>query len=129
MATSVEGLAAGSYRYDPRRHRLIAETSGDLGHALAQTALGQTWIAKAPAVIVVSAIYSRTTGKYERRGERYVHMEVGHASQNLLLQATALGLASSTVGAFYDERLRQLLGLPEEEQPLVILPVGHASAF
>ncbi|MET0092527.1 MAG: SagB/ThcOx family dehydrogenase [Sedimenticola sp.] len=125
VAGQVVGVSPGSYRYDPLRHSLTSEVSGDLRTELAQVALGQSWISEAPAVIVVSAVYSRTTFKYGRRGERYVHIEVGHAGQNLLLQATALGLASATVGAFNDAELKRLLGLPDDELPMIILPVGH----
>jgi nitroreductase len=56
---------------------------------------------------------------------RYVHMEVGHAGQNVLLQATALGLAAVPIGAFYDERVQQALELPLNQQPLYLIPVGH----
>jgi len=96
-----------------------------LRQRLAESALNQRWIANAPAVVVVSAVETRTTAKYGRRGIRYVHMEVGHAAQNLLLQAVALGLAGAIVGAFDDESLQRLLQFPAEERPLVILPVGH----
>jgi SagB-type dehydrogenase family enzyme len=125
VAGQVEGLRAGSYRYDVLNHRLRSEKSADLRQAIAAAALHQDWIAQAPAIIVISAINARTTKKYGSRGVRYVHMEVGHASQNLLLQAVALGLVAATVGAFDDERLGRLLGLADEERPLVILPVGH----
>ncbi|MEN8175080.1 MAG: SagB/ThcOx family dehydrogenase [Pseudomonadota bacterium] len=125
VAGDVEGLPAGIYRYDPAHHSLRAEITGDLRRAIARVALHQHWIAQAPAIVVVSAVYSRTTGKYGDRGVRYVHMEVGHASQNLLLQAVALELGAATVGAFDDDRLQSLLELPENEHPLVILPVGH----
>jgi len=125
VAGNIEGLPAGSYRYDPARHRLAAKVRGDLRQRLAKSALNQRWIADASAVVVVSAIETRTTAKYGRRGTRYVHMEVGHAAQNLLLQAVALGLAGAIVGAFDDESLQRLLQFPAEERPLVILPVGH----
>jgi SagB-type dehydrogenase family enzyme len=127
VAGQVEGLPAGSYRYDVVSHRLQSEKPGDLRHGIAAAALHQKWIAQAPAIVIISAIDARTTIKYGSRGVRYVHMEVGHASQNLLLQAVALGLAAATVGAFDDERLSQLLSLADEERPLVILPVGHRS--
>lgn len=126
VAGDVEGLPAGSYRYDPARHALTATIRGDLRDAVAQAALNQRWIAGAPALVVISAVEARTTAKYGRRGIRYVHMEVGHASQNLLLQAVALGLAAAVVGAFDDGDLKRVLQLPGEERPLAILPVGHA---
>jgi SagB-type dehydrogenase family enzyme len=125
VAGNVEGLPSGSYRYDPARHLLQATVHGDLRQRLAESALNQHWVAEAPAILVISATETRTTSKYGRRGVRYVHMEVGHASQNLLLQAADLGLGGAIVGAFNDERLQHLLQLPEEERPLAILPVGH----
>ena len=125
LAGDVEGLPAGSYRYDARHHSLTAERTGDLGAALARAALGQNWIAQAPAAVVICAIESRTKAKYGRRGERYVHIEAGHAGQNLLLQAIALDLASATVGAFNDGHVADLLELPHGERPLLILPVGR----
>jgi SagB-type dehydrogenase family enzyme len=121
----VEDLPAGSYRYDAMRHTLECEKTGDLRQALSAAALYQDWMVQAPAVVVISAVDTRTTRKYGSRGVRYVHMEVGHASQNLLLQAVALGLAAATVGAFDDDRLHQLLGLTDGELPLVIHPIGH----
>ena len=125
VSGEVEGLPTGSYRYDPRRHALVAGIGADLRQAVAGAALHQDWIAQASALVVISAVDVRTTKKYGRRGIRYVLMEAGHASQNLLLQAVALGLAGATVGAFDDEQLQQLLDLPAGERPLVILAVGH----
>ena len=80
----------------------------------------------AAAVFAVSAVYKRTTAKYGERGIRYAHMEAGHAAQNLLLQAVVLGLGSVLVGAFSDEKVRQVLMLNATETPLYLIPVGKA---
>jgi SagB-type dehydrogenase family enzyme len=125
IAGRVAGLSAGIYRYAPAAHALIAGPKGDMREAVAAAALHQDWIAQAPAIVVISAVEGRTTAKYGRRGVRYVHMEVGHAAQNLLLQAVAHGLAAAIVGAFDDDRLARLLKLPDNERPLAVLPVGH----
>ena len=125
VAGDVAGLPPGSYRYDPAGHRVIPTVDGDLRPALAAAALHQYWIAEAPALIVIAAVPVRTSRKYGQRSIRYVHIEAGHAGQNLLLQATALGLGSVVVGAFEDRRIGKILQLPEGEQPIVILPVGH----
>jgi len=63
--------------------------------------------------------------KYGDRTERYVFIEAGHVAQNLLLQATAMGLGGVPIGAFDDRKLQQNLSLPEDHSPLYILPVGH----
>jgi nitroreductase len=59
------------------------------------------------------------------RGERYTLIEIGHAAQNVLLQAEALSLGSVPVGAFGDSEVSALLALPEDHVPLYLLPIGH----
>jgi SagB-type dehydrogenase family enzyme len=125
VAGQVEGIESGVYRYRPASHGLEAVAAGDKRLALYQAALFQEAVRTAPAVIVLTAVYSRTTGKYGERGIRYVHMEAGHAGQNILLQAVALDLGAVVIGAFYDEQVRQALGIPAAEQPLYIVPVGR----
>jgi SagB-type dehydrogenase family enzyme len=121
----VRGLVPGVYRYLPRSHALAPTLNGDLRAKLAKAALGQTWIAEAACALVLAAIYRRTTRKYGPRGERYVHIEVGHAAQNVYLQAGALGLGTTIVGAFRDEEVQRLLGFEADEMPLGIMPIGR----
>jgi SagB-type dehydrogenase family enzyme len=83
------------------------------------------WVREAAADIVILAVYERTTVKYGDRGIRYVHLEAGHAAQNVCLQATALGLGTVTVGAFYDDEVQAVLGAPKNEKPLYVMPVGR----
>ena len=117
-------LKAGVYHYRPRDHTLRLVLSGDLRRELAEAALGQMFIADAPAVIVFTAVYERTTSRYGRRGIRYVHMEAGHAAQNVYLQAVALDLGTVVVGAFQDRRIKEILRL-DREDPLYLMPIGH----
>lgn len=110
--------------YQPEEHALEITVSEDVRRALARAALGQRFVAEAPAVIVVSAIPERTTRRYGERGIRYVYMEAGHAAQNVHLQAVSLGLGSVPVGAARDDQIREVLGLPDNSMPLYIIPVG-----
>jgi SagB-type dehydrogenase family enzyme len=121
----VEDLAAGVYRYQPDGHQLVKTADGDKRAELAEAALEQEWVEEGAVDFVFTAVYERTTGKYGQRGIRYVHMEAGHAAQNLCLQATALGLGAVTIGAFYDKEVSQLLNLPADEEPLYVIPVGR----
>lgn len=121
----VEGLDQGVYRYEPAGHALTEVAKGDKRRALAVASAGQMWMADAPVMIVLSAVYERTTGKYGRRGVRYADMEAGHAGQNVALQAVALGLGATTVGAFEDEKVKAIMGMKKAETPLYILPVGR----
>jgi SagB-type dehydrogenase family enzyme len=87
--------------------------------------LSQDALIEVPAVFVITAVYARTRAKYGDRADRYVHMEAGHAAQNLLLQAVALDLGGVPIGAFNDDRLSEILGLPDHEAPLYLIPIGH----
>ena len=92
---------------------------------MTDAALGQTWIKEAPIVIVIAAVYERTTSRYGERGIRYVHMEAGHVGQNLYLQAVAQGLGMVVVGAFYDDQAQKILRLPADHKLLYLIPVGR----
>lgn len=118
--------AAAFYHYAPGVHRLDLHSDGDLRPALCRASWEQQFVREAPAVFVIAAVYERTERKYGRqRGPRYVHMDAGHAAENVLLQAVALGLGAVAVAAFRDDQVQQVLSLPREQQPLYLIPVGH----
>ena len=125
---NVEGLKPGVYRYYPAEHSLSEVLEGDVRESLARSAHRQEWVAEGAIALVFSAVYESTTRKYGERGIRYVHMEAGHAAQNVYLQAQALGLSTVTVGAFIDSSVRRLLRLQDREQPLSIMPVGEPAS-
>jgi len=115
-----------AYHYLPRGHQMTMHVQGDVRSALHAAALRQDPVLKAPAVIIIAAVYARTAQKYgEERSPRYVHLEAGHAAQNVLLQAAALNLGAVPIGAFEDNRVKQVLALPSDQQPLYLIPVGH----
>lgn len=121
---SLAEVAAGIYRYDVACHSLTLHYRGDTRLELARAALGEESIYQAPLALVICAQFERTAMRYGARADRYVHMEVGHGAQNVYLQATALGLATVAVGAFHDERVREVLQLDKQYRPLYIMPVG-----
>lgn len=125
VAAEVEGLEPGVYHYLPGKHALEQIASGDRRWELSAAAYMQSPVRKAPAVFVIAGVKARTARKYGGRSERYVWIEAGHAGQNLLLQATALGLGSVIMGAFSDSAVKKVLGLKGEEQPISLLPVGR----
>lgn len=122
----VEGLEAGVYHYNVYLHALELVRLGDFSKELAKAALNQPWVEKAMVNLVIVADYERTTIRYGDRGYRYVHMEVGHVGQNVYLQACVLGLGTVVVGAFYDNEVKEILGLPVKYHPLYIMPLGYA---
>ncbi len=114
----------GAYHYQPVGHRLERLIRDDIRKELSKSCLDQSFVSEAPVSIIITAVYERTTVKYGERGIRYVHMEAGHSCQNILLQATALGLGAVPVGAFYDDSIKKLLDLPTYYTVLYVIPVG-----
>lgn len=127
-AGDVQSLDPGLYEYIPHQQALNSVVAGDRRPKLAAAALDQEWIADAAAVLIIAADYRVTTRKYGERGVRYVHIEAGHAAQNICLQAESLGLGATVVGAFDEHRTRDVLELPGNENPLLLIPVGHRSS-
>ena len=124
VAGNIATLPAGTFRYEPHGHYLVPVEEGDQRPDLADAALGQSSIRKAPVVIAIIADERKTTIKYGERGVRYVHLEAGHAAQNICLQAEALGLGSVVIGAFSDKDVASLLRSPGR-QPLYLIPLGR----
>ncbi len=86
--------------------------------------MDQRWIAGAPAIIVFCAVEQRTTRKYGGRGVSFILIEVGHAAENVFLQAQALGLGAAVVGAFDERQAVSTLQVPAAQQVLYLMPVG-----
>jgi SagB-type dehydrogenase family enzyme len=116
----------GVFHYLPDSHELETKGTTDLRKELAAAALYQDFVAQAAIDIIICAVYQRMTGKYGKRGIRYVDMEAGHIAQNIHLQAVAMGLSSVPVGAFDDAKIKRLLSLPDTYEPIYIIPVGYA---
>ena len=121
----VEGMEPGVYRYISEQHKLVRVVDGDVRNELSEAALGQRMVREAPASVFYSAVFSRMTGRYGERGIRYAYIELGHSAQNVYLQAEALGLGTVAIGAFNDGRVRQILNLPANEEPLYLMPIGY----
>jgi SagB-type dehydrogenase family enzyme len=116
--------AEGVSHYEPQEHGLTLHVQGDV-----RSALGESEVVNAPFILVIAAVYARTTQQYgEERGARFVHLEAGHAAQNVLLQAVALNLGAVPVGGFSALDVKQVLELPSDQEPLYLIPVGHLKA-
>jgi len=93
---------------------------------LCEAALNQTFIEEAPVVIVVCADMWRSGQGYGARGASlYCLQDTAAATQNMLLAAQSMGLATCWVGAFNEEEAEKVLKIPEGIRPVAIIPVGH----
>jgi len=119
----------GHFRYRPDGHRLDRFANEDLREPLHRACNGQAAVLAAPATFVLCGVFDRTTSIYrDRRAPQYVFVEAGHVAQNLLLQATALGLGGVPMGGFDPAAVRRVLGLSNAEEPLYVVPVGAVAA-
>jgi SagB-type dehydrogenase family enzyme len=123
VAGSVEGLAPGVYRYRSATHDLVLAQAGDQRVELtAAPGRPPGWAANAPLLVVFAGAWDRASRRFSTRTERYVAMEVGHAAQNVYLQAAALGLGTTFMGGYNDSALTRVLGV--DERPMGVMPVG-----
>ncbi len=121
-AENVESIDSGIYKYDPLNHQIICLKFGFYNQQLYKACLYQPHVADAAVVLIISAVFERTTQKYGERGMRYVFIEAGHVSQNVYLQATALGLGAVSIGAFEEEMIKEIAGIKEE--PIYVMCIG-----
>ncbi len=119
----VKGLSAGVYRYRPVEHALVKIKGADHRAALSRACGGQRWVGQAPASFVFAVNYGRMA-LYHERGRMFADMEMGHAAQNLLLQASALGLGAVPVGSVQHAEAEKILDLPAELTAQYVVPVG-----
>lgn len=116
---------AGLDRYLPTDHALQPVLARDPRKGLRAAAHDQDSITSAPAVFVFTAVYARAAEKLGPGSEPYVHMDLGHAAENLLLQATALGLAGVPIAWLDPDLVSTELELPADQVPLYLVPVGR----
>ncbi len=115
---------SGIYHYLPNEHAVVKTMSGDMKQALAKANLGPRMMQESKCVFLFTTIFERTIKEYGKNAIPYVYLEAGHAAQNLLLQAVALGLGGVPNGSILDRHHQQALNIPEEENLIYILVIG-----
>jgi SagB-type dehydrogenase family enzyme len=119
----------GLFRYEFSKFLLKMEQEEDSNESLlkqlAQHSLSQNFIYEAPLNIIICVNFPKIISGYGNRGQRYALIEVGHCAQNVHLEAVALGLGSVPIGAFRDNEISELLVLPENLDPIYIIPIGY----
>jgi SagB-type dehydrogenase family enzyme len=118
--------AEGVFHYEPAAHAVTKTLETDVRAGLRKLSFDQACL-DAPCIVVMAAVVARVAEKYPEVADISTKLEVGHAMQNLLLQVTALGLASVPVGAFNPPKLGELLRLPAEQEVMYLAPVGRGS--
>ncbi len=125
LVNRVTELSPGIYKYIPQKNSLIEISSKNIITNLYEASLRQDCIIKASVVIAIGAVFDRVTIKYGPRGTNYTYIEAGCVAQNIHLMAENLNLGTVVVGAFYDERVKNLFQMQKNETPIILMPLGH----
>ena len=98
----------------------------DMIKALARAAYDQACVSGAPAVLVFCTDAPRSVSKYGDRGATsYCIQDATIAATLAHLAAVDLGLGSVMVGAFKEAEVAQVVGAPDTQRPILMLPVGY----
>ncbi|NJD53378.1 MAG: nitroreductase family protein [Candidatus Methanoperedens sp.] len=103
----------------------IIVTSKITKQKLTKAALGQSFIEQAPVVIVVIANIERSSRIYRSRGELYAIQDATAGIENMLLTAYSMGLGTCWIGAFDENAVSELLGIPDKTLPVAIISAGY----
>lgn len=90
---------------DPERRRQLAEACN-----------GQMWLADAGALIVGIGLPAVS--------ERWYRVDVAIAMENMVIAATANGLGTCWIGAFNEDKVKEVIGAPEESRVVAVMPIG-----
>ena len=117
LTGKVAGLTMGMYQYQPQGHKLVKIADGDIKANL-YSAAPQNSIKNAPAAIVITGLSNKA------KNPSWIYLEAGHVAQNICLQAVSLNIGTVTMAGFKPEEVKKALKLPDNEQPVYIMPIG-----
>ncbi len=127
VATRVDGIAAGVYKYEPDTGELACIGKGDRRKRLFQAAMGQECVMSSPAAVLLVSWDKRIKAEFGDLSDRLIAMEAGHAAQNFLLEAVSLGLGGIGLAKFDNDALRSVVGFRSDEEPQYLLLTGYAA--
>ncbi|MGD1914167.1 MAG: SagB/ThcOx family dehydrogenase [Rivularia sp. (in: cyanobacteria)] len=122
--SGVEGLERGCYYYAPKTQELRQIRFKNFRRELHYLCLGQDLGRDAAAVMFHTANLKTAIAQYGDRVYRYLHMDAGHLGQRLNLGAIRLGLGVCGIGGFFDDKVNEVLGIPNDEAVLYITTLG-----
>lgn len=122
-------LSRGFYHYEPKRHILCLMSENDVREGLSEAAitpLNKEAIKTAPLTIILAADNEKALKATPllENAVRFAHLEAGHATQNLVLQAVSLGLGVCTMTSYSIAKVYDVLKLPLNHRPIYLLPIG-----
>ena len=119
----VDELPAGIYHYAVKEHQLEELRQGQFGHEVTMATGGQKMCLAAPVIFIWTGVFERSKWKYDDRAYRYVYLDAGHIAQNLALAATAIGLGTCQIGAFFDDEVNSIIGVDGTSESVIYMSV------
>jgi len=83
----------------------------------------RSWFSQAPLIIAICGLPDQAWVR--RDGQNYQYVDAAIAMDHLILAATNLGLGTCWVAAFDPSAAREILGLPDEVEPIAFTPLGY----
>lgn len=132
VARNVSGIEPGVYHYRSHTNSLgLVNSIPDSLRFGTEYLAGQAFSDDADAFIVITSRLNKMWWKYQHsRAYRVACFDAGHLSQTAQLIATGLELRTWITAAFFDEKIRTLLAIKqnEPEYPLLVLGFGSGDA-
>ena len=117
LINRVKGIQPGLYRYLAFSHSLaIINTTSGMADSIMSACLGQAFVRSSAVTFIWSAVIYRMAWRYSERAYRLVHLDAGHACQNLYLAAEQIGCGTCAIGAFDDQQMADALKIDGEEE-------------
>lgn len=102
--------------------RFIIVKDMEVRKKLAEAAKGQKFVGEAPIVIVA---YALDDGYVMTCGQLSYPIDVAIALDHISLAAVEVGLGTCWIGAFYEDKVKEILGIPEEYRVVHLMPIGY----
>ena len=117
LINNVRDVPEGIYRFLAIEHKLVEiNTDPDMADRVTQGCSGQDFIRKSAVTFIWVADAYRMKWRYGERGYRYLHLDAGHACQNLYLSAGSVDCGVCAIAAFSDDDMNDLLELDGVER-------------
>jgi len=87
---------------------------------------GNAWARRAPLLLLSVA---RDNWERDDKPNRHSQHDVGLASENLVLQAVALGLVAHQMAGFDSAKAKESFGIPEGFTPMAMIAIGYAGSI
>ncbi|MBN1405956.1 MAG: nitroreductase family protein [Candidatus Omnitrophica bacterium] len=102
--------------------RFVVVKDKRIREKLSEAAKGQRSVAQAPVVIACCA---KTDNHVMTCGQLCYPIDLAIAIDHMILEATELGIGSCWIGAFYEDRVKEVLNIPEAIRVVELLPLGY----